>query len=82
MYDRGSVCMAPVFYEDNPNKKRITVKKGTWNVRAGVGTAYSIISVVKGGQEFYSSKQSGGWYYIDSIGGWISGKGVMLSDNR
>lgn len=63
-------------YEDNPDKKKITVKKGTWNVRAGVGTAYSIISVVKGGQEFYSSKQSGGWYYIDNIGGWISPKGI------
>ncbi|MBQ8568442.1 MAG: C40 family peptidase [Oscillospiraceae bacterium] len=69
-------------YEDGIKKYRLTVKNGTWNVRSGVGTAYGIVSVVKDGQEFSSSKTAGGWYYIDSIGGWISGKGVMLSDNR
>lgn len=48
------------------------------NVRAGVGTSHKIVSVVKVGDTFTSSKQSDGWYYIDEKKGWSSGKYIKV----
>lgn len=56
----------------------LKVKSGTWNVRTGSGTSHKVVCIVKGGDIFPASKTENGWYFIDSLGGWISPKAVDL----
>lgn len=67
-----------ITYEEDSPAIRLTVKPGAWNVRKGAGTNFKVVCIVKGGKVLTSSKQSNGWYYIDDLGGWISGKGVTV----
>ena len=42
--------------------------------RKGPGTSFGSVTVLPKGKTYDSSKQSKGWYYIDSVKGWSSGK--------
>ena len=57
----------------------LIIAKGTWNVRKTAGSG-NIITTVKSGSSYSYSKTtkvgSITWYYLDKIGGWISGKAV------
>lgn len=64
-------------YENGSPAVKLTVKSGTWNVRAGAGTNYRVVCVVRGGSTCTASKTVNGWYFIDRLNGWISGKGVV-----
>lgn len=67
-----------ITYQDEKQKFSLKVKAGTWNVRAGAGTNYKVLRVVKCGDTYTASKVTNGWYYIDSLNGWISPKAVDL----
>lgn len=57
----------------------LIIAKGTWNVRKTAGSG-NIITTVKSGSSYSYSKTtkvgSVTWYYLDKIGGWLSGKAV------
>ena len=65
-----------ITYQDETQKFSLKVKPYTWNVRAGAGINYKVVCVVKGGSTYTASKVKDGWYYIDSLNGWISPKAV------
>lgn len=67
-----------IAYPEESQKFTMIVKPATWNVRAGAGTNYKVICIVKGGSVYTASKVNNGWYYIDSLNGWISPKAVEL----
>lgn len=67
-----------ITYQDETQKFSLKVKSGTWNVRTGAGTNYKIVCIVKGGDTYPASKVTNGWYFIDSLNGWISPKAVDL----
>lgn len=53
--------------------KKVTVKKGTWNVRKLPSADAAVITRVKGGQVLNVAT---GWSYVPALGGWISDKGL------
>lgn len=55
----------------------LTVKSGSWNIRTGSSTNYSIVKVVKGGNklDYYSTEN--GWYKV--VDGFISPKAVTIN---
>ena len=55
------------------NCKKVTVKKGNWNIRKLPSTDSTAITQVKGGQELNVAT---GWVYVPSLGGWISNKAI------
>lgn len=55
------------------NCKRVTIKKGNWNVRKLPSADSTAITQVKGGQELNIAT---GWSYVPSLGGWISNKAI------
>lgn len=59
-----------------PTIRYITLKVGTWNVRKGAGILNKAITTAKGGLTFASSKYVNGWYYIDSLKGYVGAKSV------
>lgn len=63
-------------YQEEAQKFTVKVKSGTWNVRTGAGTNYKVVCVVKGGNTYPASKVTNGWYFIDTLNGWISPKAV------
>lgn len=65
-----------ITYDEKKPSVQLTVKSGTWNVRSGAGTNYKVCCVVKGGTVLTATAESGGWYYIDALKGWISPKAV------
>lgn len=67
-----------ITYQDETQKFSLKVKSGTWNVRTGAGTNYKVVCIVKGGDIYPASKITNGWYFIDSLNGWISPKAVDL----
>lgn len=74
-----------ISYDNNVNKNnetaekyKIKIKSGTWNVRTGAATSFSVVTVVSGGNIYNASKFSNGWYFIDKFNGWVSGKGVTV----
>ena len=59
-------------------KGQLIVASGSWNVRAGAGTSYEIVKVVKGGAVLnYYDIASNGWYKVD--GGYISPKAIKTT---
>lgn len=55
----------------------VKIKGGTWNVRKNAGTSYTVIGVIKGGNEIrYTRRSENGWYYLPTYGGWVSPKAV------
>lgn len=69
-----------VCYGEKP--MQLTVIKGTWNVRKGPGTSFGVLRTITGGTSILSSKCDpvSGWYYIDSLQGWISPKAVYVNE--
>lgn len=65
-----------IIYGEDKLTTRLTVKNGSWYVRSGIGTKYRALCIVKGGTVLTASAESGGWFYIERLGGWISGKAV------
>lgn len=62
---------------ETPKKTVKITAKGTWNVRSGAGTQFSIITVAKYGDEFeYVAEASNGWIgvVVNSGQGWLSPK--------
>lgn len=59
-----------------PKAKYITLKPGTWNIRKGAGILNKSIATAKGGLTFASSKYVNGWYYIDSLKGYVGASAV------
>ena len=55
------------------NCKKVTVKKGNWNIRKLPSADSTAITQVKGGQELNVAT---GWVYVPSLGGWISNKAI------
>lgn len=59
---------------DSNTVKTIAVNADNVNLRSGPGTKFAIVGKAAKGQQFVTTKQSGGWYYIN-IGqgkfGWI-----------
>ena len=55
-------------------KGSLTVAKGTWNVRSGPGTNYSIVRVVRGGEQYPYYDIVNGWYKISD--GYLGPKAV------
>lgn len=53
--------------------RKVTVKKGTWNVRKLPSADAAVITRVKGGQVLNVAT---GWSYVPALGGWISDKGL------
>lgn len=53
--------------------KKVTVKKGCWNVRKLPSADAAVITQVKGGQVLDVAT---GWSYVPALGGWISDKGL------
>lgn len=58
--------------------KSITLKLGSWNIRQGTNTATRVVATIKGGQVYTSSKQADGWYYIDSLGGYVGPAAIKI----
>ncbi len=54
-------------------KVTVQVTATSLNIRTGPSTSYKSIGTVSKGAKLSSSKQSNGWYYIDSKKGWASG---------
>ncbi len=71
-------CPFITYYEDKPYTL-LKVKSGSWNVREGAGIKYKVRCIVKGGTMLTATTESGGWYYIESLNGWISPKAVTVS---
>ena len=59
-----------------PTIRYITLKAGMWNVRKGAGILNKSITTAKGGLTFASSKCVNGWYYIDSLKGYVGAKSI------
>jgi len=51
------------------------------NVRSGPGTSHRIVSQVRVNEQYTSSKQQNGWYYIDAKGGWSIETYIKLLQN-
>lgn len=66
-------------YSGSASGKVIKIKDGTWNVRAGHGTGFAVLTTVKGGTSYISSArdEDSGWYYLDELKGWISPKAIV-----
>lgn len=62
-------------------KYKVRVTATALHVRTGTSTSYKIIGLIYKNQEFISSKQANGWYYIDAKGGWSSGKYLKVVQN-
>lgn len=56
--------------------KKITISSANWNIRSAPSLTASIIKQINGGQ-YTSSKSIYGWYYIDSLNGYIVDKSVV-----
>lgn len=54
-------------------KYEVQVTASALNCRTGPSTSYKSIGILYKGAKYTSSKQSNGWYYIDSKKGWSSG---------
>lgn len=54
-------------------KVSVQITASKLNIRTGPSTSYKSIGTVSKGEKFSSSKQSNGWYYLDSKKGWASG---------
>lgn len=65
-------------YSGGKADKTLKIKAGTWNVRAGHGTGFAVLTTVKGGSNYTSSVKDdeSGWYYLDELKGWISYKAI------
>jgi len=55
-------------------KFRVQIQATDLRVRTGPSTSYKVIAKVNTGETYTSSKQSGGWYYLDEKSGWSSGQ--------
>ena len=56
---------------------KLTVHRGTMNIRSGPGTRYKDIGTInaKDGAKTYNySKKNGNWVYVDALNGWVHGK--------
>lgn len=56
---------------------KLTVHRGTMNIRSGPGTRYKDIGTInaKDGAKIYNySKKNGDWVYVDALNGWVHGK--------
>ena len=62
-------------------KYKVRVTASALHVRTGTSTSYKIIGLIYENQEYISSKQANGWYYIDAKGGWSSGKYLKVVQN-
>lgn len=62
-------------------KYKVKVTASALHVRTGTSTSYKIIGLIYENQEYISSKQANGWYYIDAKGGWSSGKYLKVIQN-
>ena len=56
-------------------KGTLTVAKGTWNVRSGPGTNYSIVRIARGGETYPYYDIVNGWYKIAD--GYLGPKAVV-----
>lgn len=62
-------------------KYKVRVTASALHVRTGTSTSYKIIDLIYKNQEYISSKQANGWYYIDAKGGWSSGRYLKVVEN-
>ncbi len=75
LYEYDKLTIPPV-KPIPPKVKYITLKPGTWNIRKGAGILNKSITIAKGGLTFASSKYVNGWYYIDSLKGYVGASAV------
>lgn len=75
LYEYDKLTIPPV-KPISPTIRYITLKAGMWNVRKGAGILNKSITTAKGGLTFASSKCVNGWYYIDSLKGYVGAKSV------
>lgn len=55
----------------------VKIKPGTWNIRAGAGTSFVVVKVIRGNNTVrYSKHSEDGWLYLPTYGGWISPKAI------
>lgn len=52
----------------------VNTKISNLNYRTGPGMTYKRIGSIPKGRKVIATKQQNGWYYIDSIKGWVSGQ--------
>ena len=71
-YDKVAAPVKPI----PPTIRYITLKPGTWNIRKGAGILNKSIATAKGGLTFASSKYVNGWYYVDSLKGYVGASAV------
>lgn len=76
LYEYDTPTIAPVKPVVSPTIPKIQIRQGSWNVRKSASLLGKVVKVVSGGQVYTSSKVVNGWYYIDSLGGYIGGKAV------
>lgn len=74
--DNGKFCNDGDIRELNPKPvapaNKLTIKAGTWYIRTEPKATSKIIRTVIAGEVYTSTKSTNDWYYIDSLGGWIS----------
>jgi len=75
LYEYDKLTIPPV-KPIPPKVKYITLKPGTWNIRKGAGILNKSITTAKGGLTYSSSKYVNGWYYIDSLKGYVGAESV------
>lgn len=65
-------------YGSSVSGKVLKITAGTWNVRAGHGTGFAVLTTVKGGSVYTSTVKDdeSGWYYLDELKGWVSPKAI------
>jgi len=75
-YDNINPVLSPTPQPtSNISTKKITTSSANWNIRSQPSLTASIIKQINGGQ-YTSSKSIYGWYYIDSLNGYIVDKSV------
>lgn len=52
-------------------KVKVTATKGL-NIRAGAGTSYKVLAVLRFGAEVFITEEKSGWGYVPDYKGWIS----------
>lgn len=62
-------------------KYKVKVTASALYYRSGPSTSYKSRGLINKGAEYTSSKQSKGWYWIDSKNGWSSGKYLKVTQN-
>lgn len=60
----------------------VQVTSYSLHVRKSASASSGVVGYIQQNQKFTASKVSNGWYYIDSKGGWSSGKYLKVLDTK